>query len=123
MGSSSQAAVFVLPTQSIDELLQNQRTTSVVTIIMMYCLVCCTERSLGLSAEACGSQILPVEGRDDPLPCRDTMMLNREYFCTILEFFSPFKKTKLLSEVNYSFSCKICQLSSPFWGFNGPDVL
>lgn len=97
MSSCSQAAVFVLPTQSINELLQNQHTTTVIIITMMYSLLCVgLKEAWDSSAEACGSQILPVEGRDDPLPRQETMKIVREYFCTnLLGFFSLLKKSNL----------------------------
>lgn len=84
MRSSPQAAVFVLPTQSINELLQNQHTTSVIIITMMYSVLCVgLKEAWDSSGEACGSQILPAEGRDDPLPCQDTTKMDKDYFCTI----------------------------------------
>lgn len=95
VSSSPQAAVFVLPRQSINELLQNHHTTSVIIKTMMYSLLCVgLKEAWDSSAEACGSQILPVEGRDDPLPCQDTTKMNREYFCTIFLFFFFFSFNK-----------------------------
>lgn len=125
MSSSPRAAVFVLPTQSINELLQNQHTTSVIIIIMMmYSLLCVGlkeawdfSRGLWKPDTASGGE------RSFPAMPRHHKDKQRIFLCNFCWVFFPLKK-KFFSELNYSFAYKkICQLSSAFWGFNEHDVL